>query len=177
MNLTDSIAPKSDQLEIWAAIPGYEGSYEVSTMGRVRCLERRDAIGRLRHAKLRRIVRQPSGHLVVALRKDMTRKDFGVHVLMLMAFVGPRPGKQDACYWNDIPDDNRLENLRWGTRSDNAHDAVRNGRNASARKTHCPEGHPYSNENTYVNPAGRRLCRTCRRIQKLARNEARKSAA
>lgn len=30
-------------------------------------------------------------------------------------------------------------------------------------KTHCPSGHPYSPENTYVSPAGGRQCRECRR--------------
>lgn len=30
-------------------------------------------------------------------------------------------------------------------------------------RTHCPHGHPYSLENTYVKPSGERCCRTCRR--------------
>lgn len=33
-------------------------------------------------------------------------------------------------------------------------------------KTHCPKGHPYSEENTYVNPAGSRECRICKRDRK-----------
>ena len=33
----------------------------------------------------------------------------------------------------------------------------------SAAKTHCPQGHPYDEANTYVCPDGRRDCRTCRR--------------
>lgn len=40
----------------------------------------------------------------------------------------------------------------------------------NARKTHCPQGHPYSQENTYVNPnSGYRLCRTCHRERALER--------
>jgi hypothetical protein len=31
------------------------------------------------------------------------------------------------------------------------------------RKTHCPRGHEYSEENTYISPAGRRNCKECRR--------------
>ena len=31
-------------------------------------------------------------------------------------------------------------------------------------KTHCPAGHPYSPENTYITPSGKRMCRTCRRL-------------
>lgn len=33
----------------------------------------------------------------------------------------------------------------------------------NARKTHCPGGHPYDEENTYVTPAGVRQCKVCRR--------------
>lgn len=29
-------------------------------------------------------------------------------------------------------------------------------------KTHCPQGHPYDDENTYVTAAGGRACRVCR---------------
>jgi len=28
-------------------------------------------------------------------------------------------------------------------------------------KTHCPKGHGYTQENTYINPQGRRTCREC----------------
>jgi hypothetical protein len=40
------------------------------------------------------------------------------------------------------------------------------GRNA--RKTHCPQGHPYSPENTSVRD-GQRHCRTCHRERERAR--------
>jgi hypothetical protein len=33
----------------------------------------------------------------------------------------------------------------------------------AAAKTHCPQGHPYSQENTYLRPNGHRKCRTCKR--------------
>jgi hypothetical protein len=44
-----------------------------------------------------------------------------------------------------------------------------------AAKTHCPQGHEYTPENTY-RPPGRpgRLCRICRRVQSLARYHAKK---
>lgn len=31
-------------------------------------------------------------------------------------------------------------------------------------KTHCKQGHVFSKENTYVDPRGKRVCRTCNRI-------------
>ncbi|MCP4493336.1 MAG: HNH endonuclease [Gammaproteobacteria bacterium] len=33
----------------------------------------------------------------------------------------------------------------------------------NARKTHCPQGHPYAGENLYVKPNGNRICRICSR--------------
>lgn len=33
------------------------------------------------------------------------------------------------------------------------------------RKTHCPRGHEYSDDNTYVDPHGWRMCRTCERVK------------
>jgi hypothetical protein len=33
----------------------------------------------------------------------------------------------------------------------------------NARKTHCPQGHPYDEQNTYRTPTGGRQCLTCRR--------------
>ncbi|AWN04674.1 HNH endonuclease [Microbacterium phage Squash] len=34
---------------------------------------------------------------------------------------------------------------------------------ANADKTECPEGHPYNDENTYIDSAGRRRCLICKR--------------
>lgn len=36
----------------------------------------------------------------------------------------------------------------------------------NARKTHCPQGHPFSEENTYYTEHGSRRCRTCSREHK-----------
>lgn len=35
----------------------------------------------------------------------------------------------------------------------------------SNRKTHCPQGHEYTPENTYTRPNGKRECRTCRKAK------------
>ena len=105
-------------VEIWKAIPGYEGLYEVSDQGNVRTF-RRGANGRLLKPG-----RMPQGHLSVALGRGNSQC---VHKLVLLAFVGPAPDRHECCHNNGNPADNRLENLRWGTRSDNIRDAVRHG--------------------------------------------------
>lgn len=41
---------------------------------------------------------------------------------------------------------------------------------ANARKTHCPQGHPFDEENTYFAPGtGDRRCRTCDKARDRAR--------
>lgn len=40
-----------------------------------------------------------------------------------------------------------------------------NCQRAAAARTHCPHGHPYTDENSYRRPNGTRYCRTCHREQ------------
>lgn len=39
----------------------------------------------------------------------------------------------------------------------------------ASKVTHCPQGHPYNAENTFVTTAGHRQCRTCRRRRERER--------
>jgi HNH endonuclease len=61
------------------------------------------------------------------------------------------------------------DHLFIGTQKDNVQDCaaknrrVYNGGVAGRSKTHCPKGHPYSDENTRVTKSNRRVCRTCSR--------------
>ena len=55
------------------------------------------------------------------------RETWFVHHLVLMAFVGPKPFPEaQGRHLNDIKSDNRLENLAWGTQSENMQDLIRN---------------------------------------------------
>ena len=38
---------------------------------------------------------------------------------------------------------------------------IQRGKKRLAKKTQCPKGHPYSEENTYTRPNGWRECRLC----------------
>lgn len=152
--------------EQWRPVIGHEG-YEVSSQGRVRSIDRvltfKD--GRSRIARGRELKSWPIGkvgHRGVGLTGKARAL---VHVLVLEAFVGPRPEGLVACHGNGIADDNRVENLRWDTYSENNNDLVRHGTHSQASKTHCPAGHEYSPENTreYVHRGWKlRYCRACR---------------
>ena len=58
--------------------------------------------------------------------------------------------------------------LRVGTHEENMTDQRRRGRNERASRTHCPAGHEYTEENTYLRPGtlpafgSARDCRKCR---------------
>ena len=147
--------------ERWLPVLGHEGLYEVSDQGRVLGVKR---------GKLLKQERNRKGYPVVTLY-GAQRKTHSVHKLVLEAFICPRPDGMQCLHANDIHDDNRLSNLRWGTPSENVYDKVRNGRHHEARKTHCKRGHTFTTENTYVFRGSRR-CRACavvRQRQYLAR--------
>lgn len=162
-------------VETWRDVVGYEGRYRVSNQGNVwSCLT-----NRLLHQQP-----IPNGKLQVTLIPATGKADkrtVYVHRLVLEAFVGPCPPGMVACHYNDIPDDNRLENLRWDTPSANQYDMVRNGRNHNANKTHCKNGHDFTPENTswytYKDKPGQyRACKECCRLRAARARLANKGA-
>jgi hypothetical protein len=54
--------------------------------------------------------------------------------------------------------------------------AVNTSRGRGARRTHCPQGHLYDPANTYVNPLGRQVCRTCAAASRLRHSERKRAA-
>jgi hypothetical protein len=98
-----------------------------------------------------------------------------VHVLVCTAWHGTRPEGLVCRHLDGNPTNSVPSNLAWGTVSENAFDSVRHGGHPEAAKTHCPQGHEYSEENTAIH-SGRRSCRTCHRASN-AQYEIRKGAA
>jgi hypothetical protein len=140
--------------EEWRPIPGWPG-YEVSDLGRV--ISHKRGLDR----ELRTFP-GPAGHPRVQLtrsRKD--RRTYFVHQLVMLAFVGPCPEGEEVRHL-DGSRGNTLTNLRYGTRRENAQDALAHGVNYHASRTHCPRSHPYDETNTYRDARGWRACITCK---------------
>jgi hypothetical protein len=162
-------------VENWRAVVGFEGLYEVSDLGHVRSLNRIvnsfPGLTRVAQGRLMRLQPRRSGHLCVGLCRDGRRRLVNVHRLVLEAFVGPCPDGMECCHNDGDATNNRVENLRWDTRSENFLDRGRHGTHHNTRKTECPEGHPYNDFRQ-----GKRRCKICSNAQQRAR-DARKRAA
>ena len=103
--------------ESWRDVVGYEGVYAVSNMGRVKRIERTN--------------NYPAGHILKAssirdyprvslTRGAADRKSRTVHTLVAEAFLGMRPKGREVNHKNGNKADNRVCNLEWVTRSENA---------------------------------------------------------
>ena len=111
-------------IEEWRPVVGYEGRYEVSTLGRVRRVNGRPLTPFLCGGRKRL-----QGYRFVFLYagRRSTRKMFPVHRLVLVAFRGEPQRGAEARHLNGIPDDNRLTNLEWGSPEENYRDQVHHG--------------------------------------------------
>lgn len=159
----------------WLPVVGHEGFYEVSDHGGVRSLDRLVARCKptgpmlVRGRVLRPKTASKFGHLRVSLKVDGVERTFGVHALVLRAFVGPPPPGYEGCHNDGDPTNNWVGNLRWGARSTNVRDSVRHGTHHMTRRASCPRGHRLVRPNLRPVAAskGHRLCLACNRASAM----------
>ena len=128
--------------EEWRAIPGWETSYEVSSLGRVRGLRRPLATGRWWASRIKKTSNN-HGYMWVQLSRYGVDKWFPVHRLVLEAFNGlPLIAHPQTRHLNGIRDDNRPENLSWGSAYANARDRDAHGTTARGERQHLAKLSP-----------------------------------
>lgn len=153
----------------WRDLPGFEGFYQAGEEGEIKSVDRiiRTSRGTLRSVKGVVLVQSvsKSGRLQVTLSRSGKKYPLLVHKLIARTFLEPKPSpKHEICHSDGNCLNNKVTNLRWGTRSDNMQDRVLHGRDPNKSKTHCPQNHEYTRENTYVVPStGARMCRVCKK--------------
>lgn len=120
--------PNPESNEEWRPIKGFEGLYEVSSLGRVRSVERdvpfRNETSH-RGARIKKtFISSGTGYEMVSLWKDGNNRLFTIHRLVATAFV-PNPHKKEAIdHINTNRLDNRPENLRWCTNKENCNNPI-----------------------------------------------------
>lgn len=173
--LSDGEDARRHATEMWRPVVGWANYYDVSDLGRVRSVPRviaRRGYGSL-HVKGCILRSDPrDAYLEVCLSRDNRKTFRAVHLLVLEAFVGPRPEGLEGCHENGDSADNRLANLRWDTKGGNELDKVRHGTHNFARRTHCPRDHQLVAPNLVASLAkkGYRDCLACNRGRTTARN-------
>lgn len=170
--------------EEWRDIPGYEGYYQASSLGRIRSLDREiTQVNRwgstttyLKQGCVLATGPYSGERYRVRLSCDGVKEQKGVAVLVALAFHGvPESGKdwalhRDGDMFNNVPD-----NLYWGDRVDNVQDAIRHGTHHGKFTKVCRHGHSLSGSNLKINTTlGSRYCLACRKAtawSKYWRNE------
>ena len=113
--------------ETWKDIPNYEGIYQASNLGKIKSLERIDALGHRLKEKILKPLITRNGYYRVGLCKNSIRKMYLVHRLVWEAFNGQIPEGLQVNHISERKSENRLsnlnlmtckENVNWGTRNE-----------------------------------------------------------
>lgn len=112
-----------EKKEIWKPIEGYEGLYEISSLGRVKSTTRltkgRWNSLKTNHGRILKGIKHQLGYVRADLCKNGIRKHFSIHRLVANSFIPNTENKPQVNHKNGIKKDNRSENLEWCTSLEN----------------------------------------------------------
>lgn len=150
----------------WRPVPQFEGFYWVSDQGAIFTQPRIGSSGGI----LKTQVAKTGGYSVYRFYRPGFARTRTIHTVVAEAFLGPRPEGLEIRHLDGNPLNAALENLAYGTHSENVLDTVRHGTNFWASKTECPSGHAYA-EHGFAIPS-RPTARYCRACQHQTRRAA-----
>lgn len=116
--------------EIWKDIPGYEGLYRASSLGRIFSYAKTWKSGRwltrtLPDRELSCFILE-SGYVVVGLRKNRVQKNKYVHRLIAITFISNPANKEEVNHKDTNKLNNCVSNLEWATPTENMQHAHNN---------------------------------------------------
>lgn len=114
-------------MEVWKDIIGFKGHYLVSSLGRIKSLERVDLNTRVVLERIRLSSLNPNGYLSVSLWRKNKAYTKWVHRIVAEAFIPNPRKKRTVNHKNGIKKDNRAVNLEWMTDGENHRHAFKNG--------------------------------------------------
>ena len=135
---------------LWVEIPGWPG-YRASPKGEILSVKGNEP--RILKPK----VNPRNGFLYVSLQRDDRSNTRAVHVLVALAFLGPRPPGLQVRHGPGGKLNNAPSNLRYDT-------GVSGLEHHMAARTECDNGHPFTEDNLmWRTDRGKRYrkCRTC----------------
>lgn len=105
-------------MEIWKDIENYSGSYQISSLGRVKSLERDIDCGtgkRRIKEKIKNGFLSDNGYLTVCLSKGPKKKTFLIHRLVATSFIPNPDNLLQINHIDEVKTNNNIENLEWCT--------------------------------------------------------------
>lgn len=117
--------------EVWKDVPGFEGSYEVSSYGRVKSLRRVVIRENRRPLSIKERILKPypdhGGYYSVSLLRQGKIFHEKVHRLVAKVFIGVKPSGLEIAHNDGNKSNNAAQNLRYTTSKDNVADLKRHG--------------------------------------------------
>lgn len=104
-------------MEVWKDIEGYEGLYQVSSLGRIKSLERLDSCGRKIKSRFLKPIKTNKRveYQQVSLCQNGKVKNYLVHILVAKAFIPNINNYTDINHKDENPSNNTASNLEWCT--------------------------------------------------------------
>jgi hypothetical protein len=113
--------------EIWKDIPGYEGLYQVSNLGRVKSLPRQLGARFRNNDYFLKPYIDKAGYYRFSLMKDNKFKHFCLHRLVAICFISNPENKKTVNHEDGDKSNNTIGNLSWMTMKENNIHAYNNG--------------------------------------------------
>lgn len=115
-------------IEIWMDFPDYEGYYKVSSLGRIKSPEKKDAKGVIRKERIIKGAKNNEGYWRLRLWKDGVSISTSVHRMVALTFLENPENKPRVNHKDNNPSNNNVLNLEWATHQEDIDHKCRQGR-------------------------------------------------